>query len=335
MALRGQSPERAIGLLMQMSGNKALGGAGEGFVSDAQKQAMMAQQAPLVQAETATKQYGITPQASLGGVTPSAYELLTKRQQVPKYQPIPFGSQGVVDVRTGQVKQTPGGMGSYSSDAVDALARKANATGKIELPQGVRGPAAYQLGQQVLERMLTLDPNANLAERQASYHGDTGSLASQQKILDNAESWERTGKANLNVLLGVAHKLHDTGSPWLNAPVRSFAEKGFGDPNFTAFKAAHATVVNEYAKILSGSQGSAAVTDSARKEADSMLPLDATWEQLAGAARVLDTDAGNRIGAARQQVSNIKGRLGGGVAAQQAAPQAPTDTAALRKKYGL
>ncbi len=66
-----------------------------------------------------------------------------------------------------------------------------------------------------------------------------------------------------------------------------------------------------------------------------MLPLDATWEQLAGAARVLDTDAGNRIGAARQQVSNIKGRLGGGGAAQQAAPQAPTDTAALRKKYGL
>src|SRR5216684_9308667 len=151
MALRGQggdpSRERAIGLLMQMSGNKALGGAGEGFVSDAQKQAMMAQQAPLVQAETATKQYGITPQAALGGVAPSAYELLTKRQQVPKYQPIPFGSQGVVDVRTGQVKQTPGGMGGgYSSDAVDALAKKGLGTGKIELPQGVRGPAAYQLG---------------------------------------------------------------------------------------------------------------------------------------------------------------------------------------------
>src|SRR6266849_5644593 len=86
MALRGQgdpSRERALGLLMQMSGNKALGGAGEGFVGDAQRQAQLAQQAPLVQAETATKQYGITRQPSLGGQTPTAYELLTKRQRFP------------------------------------------------------------------------------------------------------------------------------------------------------------------------------------------------------------------------------------------------------------
>src|SRR6266849_2627259 len=83
MALRGQgdpSRERALGLLMQMSGNKALGGAGEGFVGDAQRQAQLAQQAPLVQAETATKQYGITPQAELGNKTPTAFELLTKRK---------------------------------------------------------------------------------------------------------------------------------------------------------------------------------------------------------------------------------------------------------------
>ncbi len=47
MALRGQadpSRERALGLLMSMSGNKALGGAGEGFVSDAQHQAQLEMQ---------------------------------------------------------------------------------------------------------------------------------------------------------------------------------------------------------------------------------------------------------------------------------------------------
>jgi hypothetical protein len=335
-ALRGQqapqdpaSRQRALGLLMQMSGNKAIGGAGEGFVGDAQRQAALAQQAPLVQAETAQKQYGITPQASLGGVAPNAYELLTKREQVPKYTSDFMGR--IYNQRTGQVVQGSGGTGQMiSPEAIDQAAHAYLQT--QQLPNF--GRANPLIHGQIIKRAAELDPNASLTGNKASYKADTGSLAGQQKILDNAESWERTGKANLDVLLGVAQKLKDTGSPWLNSPVRRFMEKGVGDPNQTAFKAAHATVVNEYAKILSGAQGSGSVTEGARHEAESMLPLDATWEQLSAAAKVLDTDAGNRIGAARQQVGQIKGRLGGQPAAPTAAaptgPQAsPEDTQAL------
>lgn len=214
-----------------------------------------------------------------------------------------------------------GAGGLLSPDALDQVAELFSTTG--QLPSLGQGPAGAAVRRQIVNRAAELHPDGNLAGNKADYKADSGSLASQQKILDNAESWERTGKANLDVLLGVAQKLKDTGSPWLNGPVRTFMEKGAGDPNQTAFKAAHATVVNEYAKILSGAQGSGSVTEGARHEAESMLPLDATFDQMAAAAKILDTDAGNRIGSARQQVATIRGRTRGQPASTEAPAAAP------------
>lgn len=219
-----------------------------------------------------------------------------------------------------------GAGGLLSPDALDQVAELFSTTG--QLPSLGQGPAGAAVRRQIVNRAAELHPDGNLAGNKANYKADSGSLASQQKILDNAESWERTGKANLDVLLGVAQKLKDTGSPWLNGPVRTFMEKGAGDPNQTAFKAAHATVVNEYAKILSGAQGSGSVTEGARHEAESMLPLDATFDQMAAAAKILDTDAGNRIGSARQQVATIRGRTSGQPVSAEAPAAAP---AAVRK----
>ena len=141
-------------------------------------------------------------------------------------------------------------------------------------------------------------------------------------------------KANLGVLRSAAGDLVNSGSPYLNRPLRWLAENVSGDPAVTKFKAAHAAVVNEYAKILSGSMGSAGVTEGARHEAEGMLPLSSTPRQIAAAADLLETDAGNRLSALRAQVATTKGRAAGGSKAAPAAspPDAATD---LRKKYGL
>jgi hypothetical protein len=200
----------------------------------------------------------------------------------------------------------PGGGGTLSPEAIDQWAELSNTTGTP--PPRSLGPANIKA---VLNRMAALHPDSNLAENKATNKAAASSLASQQKILDNTESWERTGKANLNTLLGIAQKLHDTGSPWLNRPVREFFEKGAGDPNQTAFKAAHNAVVNEYAKILSGSTGSGGVTEGARHEAESMLPLDATMQQLTAAAQLLNTDADNRVSSLRQQYGHTKALVSG------------------------
>jgi hypothetical protein len=264
----------------------------------------------LQQSSQFAQQHG--PQAALGGVSTDVHEAQTKRDALtrPEWEVNPM-TGGFYNRRDSAPPE--GGSGAASSmltpEAKKQAATVFHLTGA--LPPAGQGQAGAAVRREIINMAAEMFPNDNRAGNKASYQADSASLASQQKILDNAEGWERTGKANLDVLLGIAKKLNDTGSPWLNRPVRYFVEKGIGDPNQTAFKAAHATVVNEYAKILSGAQGSSGVTDSARHEADSMLPLDATWEQLSAAAKVLDTDAGNRIGAARQQVSNIRGRIDG------------------------
>lgn len=321
-------------------------GLGQQLTENANKQQQFQSQAPLrnaqaqhAQAQAAelrqrTQNEG--PQEALEGQTPGVYEMLTKRASVPKFQVNP-ATGGVFDARTGQAAAggKAGGGSGLTPEALDQLAEQFHTTGA--LPPVGRGANAALTIKQIVNRAAELHPDGDLAGNKAGYKADSASLASQQKILDNAESWERTGKANLNVLLGVAQNLKDTGSPWLNGPVRTFMEKGAGDPNQTAFRAAHATVVNEYAKILSGAQGSGSVTEGARHEAESMLPLDSTFEQMAAAARILDADAGNRIGSARHQVATIRGRASGKAATSPpaASQAAPVDSAALRKKYGL
>ena len=228
----------------------------------------------------------------------------------------------------------PGGGGLMSPAALDQAAEMYSRTGT--LPPIVRGRSGAALAGQIANRAAILHPEADLSGNKAGYKADTGSLTKQQAILDNTESWERTGKANLDVLQGIAQKLTDSGSPWLNKPARAFAQ-GTGDPNMTAFRAAHSTVVNEYAKILSGSQGSGGVTEGARHEAEAMLPLDATVAQIAAAAKILDLDAGNRVTSLRAQLGTVKGRTAGKAPAAGAAG-APPDPAALqavRSKYGL
>lgn len=319
----GVDPKRLalLGLIGALSGNKQLAQGGEAVSGYAHQQQQMQMQAPGINignAEALQKLRQAGPQPSLGGETPANYGLLTKRQEVGKYAANP-ATGALYDVRTGATKGGGGGgPPGLTPQALDQIAEQFHTTG--QLPPTGMGAAGMLMRKAIINRAAELHPDANLAGNKAGYKADSASLAGQQKILDNAESWERTGKANLGVLLNIAQKLKDTGSPWLNRPVRTFMDKGVGDPNQAAFRAAHATVVNEYAKILSGAQGSGSVTEGARHEAESMLPLDGTWEQLSVAAAVLDTDAGNRIGSARQQVATIKGRASGQPAAAEAAP---------------
>ncbi|HEX8875381.1 MAG TPA: hypothetical protein VF777_01435 [Phycisphaerales bacterium] len=209
--------------------------------------------------------------------------------------------------------------GALTPQAIDQLAEQFAKTGQI--PQVGRGKAAPAIIARIVNRAAELHPDSDLAGNKAGYKADTGSLANQQKLLDLTKSWEATGKANLGVLRGISQQLVNGRSPLVNRPLRWLYQNAAGDPTVTKFKAAHAAVVNEYAKILSGATGAAGVTDASRKEAEGMIPLDATPAQVAAAADVLETDAGNRLSALAQGVeatrdrTRAKGSAGGGAAA--------------------
>ena len=224
---------------------------------------------------------------------------------VPKYGPAPGGSApgSLLPGATGAAGGA--GMGMPTDAMLDQQADLYAATGKLPPMRGPGGPA---LQRAIMERAAKKYPGASLAQNQAGYHADTASLQKQQQLLDLTSSWEATGKANLNVLRNVSQQLANAGSPLANRPLRYLFEKVGGDPTVTKFKAAHAAVVNEYAKILSGSTGNAGVTDASRREAEGMMPLDATPAQIAAAADLLETDAGNRLAALRAGVAATKGR---------------------------
>jgi hypothetical protein len=229
----------------------------------------------------------------------------------------------------------PGGGGPAPSRGldpalIDKYAEQFAVTG--QMPQGVgAGKRKNAIQEAIGKRAMELYPDVNLAENKAGYIADQKSLAKQQQLLDLTKSWEGTGKANLGVLKDVTQQMVDSGSPLLNRPLRWIYQNVGGDPSIIKFKVAHAAVVNEYAKILSGSLGSAGVTEGARHEAESMIPLDATPAQIAAAAGVLETDAGNRLSALTQGVQSTRARTSGKPAAAAqpggAAPAVPAEVA--------
>ena len=200
--------------------------------------------------------------------------------------------------------------GNLSPAALDQATQLYLNTG--QLPN--LGTRAVGAKTQILERAPQMAPGANIAANKADLHANQASLASQQKLFDLTKSWEATGKANLGVLRGVAGQLVDSGSPLANKPLRWLYQNAGGDPIIAKFKAAHAAVVNEYAKILSGATGSAGVTDASRREAEGMIPQDATLAQIQAAADILETDAGNRLGALAKGVEETRARMRGGSA---------------------
>lgn len=197
---------------------------------------------------------------------------------------------------------------ALTPDAIDMAAEYYRRTGNLPaLGRDAQARAkiiarAAELGQ---------DRGSDIAANKADVHADQGSLSKQQQLFDMTKAWEATGKANLDVLRGISKQLVDAGSPMANRPLRYLYEKAAGDPTVAKFKAAHVAVTTEYAKILSGATSSVGVTDAARREAQEMLPLDATPAQIAAAADILETDAGNRISALSKQLGETKKRLSG------------------------
>lgn len=279
------------------------------------------------------------PQEALGGQTPSTFELLTKREQVPKYAATYPGAQ-IYNQKTGELGPTPpgGAPGLLDPAALDQAAEMFNTTGK--LPPGImRGPAGAAIGRQIANRAAELHPDANLATNQASFGGDTASLKKLQVQADSVNAFENTALKNLDMFLQQAHGIVDVGSPLFNAPARKFMQAVAGDPKMTAFNVSRQVAVQEISKVLGGGLGSAAVSDSARHEVEGLIGPDASLAQIEKAAEILKADMANRRTSFTNQIAEVHGRMsgkktaaapeGGPPPAAAPAQATPTDTAAL------
>ena len=193
-----------------------------------------------------------------------------------------------------------------SDAAMDIAARNYLRTGQLP-PMGM-GAAAAVNRRQVLNRAALLDPNANIAANAAEFAADKGSLGKMQQMRDAVGAFEKTARANLDILIEQGRKIVDTGSPWINTPIRALSAKVVGDTNVPAYEAARRVAVNEIAKVTSNPSLAGQLSDSARREVEDFNPSNATFAQTVAVAEILSRDMKNRMSSLDEGLSAIKGR---------------------------
>ena len=137
---------------------------------------------------------------------------------------------------------------------------------------------------------LILDPGV----ARTTYAANGASLAAVTKNADMINSFVKTASANMDGLLGLTKKIADTGIPWANIKIRNLENSVLGDADISAVKAQLAVLRPEFAKINQGTMNGV-LSNSARDEMKEVLGDGETLGQYAAAAKVLKTDAANRV----------------------------------------
>lgn len=160
--------------------------------------------------------------------------------------------------------------------------------------------------QHATEQGLT---GADIAGSKASFQANKSSQASLQKLYDASTAWATTAEKNTAQAEQRLRKIVDTGSPWINRPLRSINRNVLGSADQAAFDAAIKTIIPEYARLLSSPSGTGVLSDNARKEAESILNDSHSVAQILATLDVLKSDAKNRRDSYSSQLRDVKWRI--------------------------
>lgn len=196
---------------------------------------------------------------------------------------------------------------SITPESLDILATQFAKTGTLP-PMG-NGAAAANDRKAIFNRAAVLYPAVDLATSKTDFEANKKSLDGLQKQADAVQAFEATALKNMTPLLSSAKKVIDSGSPFINMPLREAAARLAGSPDQAVFNAALQIVTTEYAKIITNPSLSGQLSDSARHEVEALLPANATLKQVVAVTDLLKTDSGNRRTALDDQIREIKGRI--------------------------
>lgn len=198
--------------------------------------------------------------------------------------------------------------GGMSDAATDQAAERYHLTG--QLPPGNRGVAGLAQNRKIMNRAAELFPGSMTTDS-AEYKANTESLKGLQKNLDAVSAFENTAIKNIDLLLEQGKKVIDSGSPWVNRPLRTVAQSGMGSADLAAFNAARQVAINEIAKVTSSPWLTGQLSDTARREVEAFIPANATLAQTMRVAQVLKQDMANRHQSYQEQIDSIKKRMPG------------------------
>lgn len=252
------------------------------------------------------------------------------------------GDLSVIDPRKGLVATVPGVGKAYhapasqgaglTDDAITQSAIRFLQTGTLPaLGMGAGGDR-----QAILNRAAMLGgAQADVAGNSADYKATAGALNIVSRTRANVLAFENTANKNLDLALKASAKVSRTGSPLVNRIAQAVQSNAWGDPNLQAFHNAILTAANEYAKVVTGQTGGAAVSDAARREAQGLIAAAQTPEQFAAAVGIMKQEMENRRRGLDEELEILKGSIGTGAQYQNGlvAPPAPaTGTFRVRRK---
>jgi hypothetical protein len=228
---------------------------------------------------------------------------------------------------------------AMSDEALNQAADMYFATGK--LPSTGFGTQGASMKTAIMNRAGLRHPGAVLAANSAAYGANKVALDQLMKQDAAVGAFESTGLKNLSMFVDAASKVPDTGSPWLNAPLRSVDRNLIGSTNVAAFDAARRVALTEISRVVNNPNLVGTLSDSARKEVSDLNPENATFNQIKRVANVLRSDMANRRQGIEDQIRDISQRLGGAPPATMPAGSGTTtkevtqaELAAIAKKRG-
>jgi hypothetical protein len=224
-------------------------------------------------------------------------------------------TQPVSKGKLGKPQQVPaaiqlGGLLAGNQDAVTTAATQYRQT--RQMPPIGRNP---MMALAVLDKVAKMDMAEGISPEESGvkaeiFKANRAALLDITKRESQVATMEKTAGRNLDVFLQQAQKVADSGIVPANKVFRG-AAKVFGDPGMAAFEAARVTAFTEISRVLSGSM-SAVLSDSARKEAETILRGDYTLPQLMRVAQTLRTDMKNRMDSFAEQKKSLAQSMGGG-----------------------
>lgn len=156
---------------------------------------------------------------------------------------------------------------------------------------------------------LGLDPQEAALVR-ANYGSLKPALAQIQKQKNAVEGFERTLDVNITEALKLSDEIKRSASPYANTALRKIREQGLGGPDVQELLARLRIRIEaaaaEQAKIMSGSMGNQALTDSAQEHMRALLDGDMSPSTLAASLHeVRDEASQGRVQGLRTQVKQM------------------------------
>ena len=300
---------------------------------EAQRQYLAAQRGNL-EAETATRRRGLEPVELEPGrrVDPRAVEYETARVEAEGRKPLAptprFRSspQGIFNDITGAIEHpAPPEAKDPELDeaAINMAAEVYVRTGNMP----ALGMGSTGLRQKILNRagQIAGGSGAAVVGNRAAYSAGTQALGQLQKQYEAVSAFEATALKNLDLFTNQAKQVIDSGSPWINRPLRSVSERGMGSAELAAFNTARQVALTEIARVVANPNLTGVLSDTARGEISELLSPDATLVQINAAAEILKQDMSNRKQSLEDQLGSLQGRITAGpnAAPQPQGPAAP------------